>query len=153
MLLRLSLEAERQHLIRRALRTHDLVLLDRALISLSSWVDYYELSRIPYDGALNHLETLLVGALHLFCEADFETCWSRIDSPLRVKSKKERLGKETNRGFYGLYHDNATVFTKRLGPMIRIDTANAAISECVGFAVRAIQDAASFSEHRLKGEP
>jgi len=135
MLLRISLETQRQHVIRRALDLQGLVLLDRGTISLRSWVDHYGLALNDYQHSLSRLEQLVVTAPHLFCTADFETCWSRIDKPHRVKSKKEKLGKAINREFYRQYNRNARAFSERVGPMLVINTVRYSVRECVSYAI------------------
>ncbi|TXT30053.1 MAG: hypothetical protein FD138_2342, partial [Planctomycetota bacterium] len=95
-----------------------------------------ELQRHEYEATLSRLELLVLNAPHIFCAADFETCWSRIDGAQRPKSKKEKRGKTANQSFYLQYHSNARNYGRRLNPMIVLDTMKHSRSECVEQAVR-----------------
>src|SRR5690606_26656131 len=113
MLLRIALETQRQHLVRRALQVSGVVILDRGMLSLRAWLDYYDIPHGAFEELLNKLQNSVFDANYVFCQADFETCWSRVENAERRGSKKERLGKDRNRTFYDQYNAVVSDFIKR----------------------------------------
>ena len=120
-LLRIALEFERLELLRRAQSEWDIIMLDRGIISLVSWVDYYDLDSRRYASLFSTLESALDGAKVLICSCDFETCWRRALEK-ETKSKKELLGEATNRRYYEKYMRNVELFRNRNSLVSTVDT-------------------------------
>jgi thymidylate kinase len=127
-LLRFALETGRQHIVRAALSSNELVVLDRGVPSLVSWIDYYQLPRSPFEALERECLKLYHNALLVVCVADFETCWSRIEEKESL-SKKERLGREVNRRFYEQYVANVERLACLHAEVVHIDTASRNLSE------------------------
>lgn len=130
LLLRIAIETERHDIVISALETHDLVLVDRGILSLRSWVDYYGLPSARYLGLFDDLEKRSEGAVLVVCTADFDTCWSRIESRA-LRSRKELQGKERNRLFYKQYFDNVRRFDNNGYQLINVDTTQQSIEASV----------------------
>jgi thymidylate kinase len=127
-MLRFALETARQHIVRKALAGNDLVMLDRGITSLLSWLDYYDVPQLQYEAFANQQLKHCEGSLLVVCVADFELCWSRIEAK-GLQSKKERLGREVNRRFYDQYVTNVSRLAGKHGSVIYVDTASQSLDE------------------------
>lgn len=102
MLLRVALELERLIIVSECRSRFDYVIMDRGPISVKAWARYYDLKFAEYKSLFETIERRLVGATVFLCHCDFEQCWSRIGGK-EAPSKKELLGKETNRVWFERY--------------------------------------------------
>lgn len=127
-MLRFALETERQRLVRGALPANDLVILDRGIISVLAWFDYLRVSRQNFDALISASLKQRSNSLLVVCTADFETCWSRIESKPSL-SKKERLGREVNRGYYDQYARNVNRSADAYGGVLFVDTTRYSLEE------------------------
>ena len=121
MLLRLAIEFERLLLVAECSPNFDALILDRGLLSVKSWVDYYNLDPETYAGLFEVIEHSLEGATLFLCCCDFETCWSRIKDR-NHKSRKELLGKRINQMWYQKYTQNCDAFCNARYKTVRVDT-------------------------------
>jgi thymidylate kinase len=103
-LLRFALEFERIQIVRAELPKYDLLILDRSLISLISWIRNYNLAYNKYSPLVESLGAHLQGSTVIFCDAGFEICWERI-SQRQSHSKKELLGREVNSRFHKIHRE------------------------------------------------
>ena len=128
LLLRIALEKERQKIISDAIRKYDIVILDRGFISLRSWVYHYHLEISNYINLFETLEKEIKKSTVIFCSADFETCWERINQK-DSKSKKELLGKEENKRFHTEHKEVFDKYQNDNTTKIIVDTAHQSINK------------------------
>ena len=100
--LRIAVEVERMALVTRALASHEVVVCDRGVISLVAWFGYLNVLQESFAPSINEIKHHYREAITLICQADFDTCWSR-SSRRPAQSRKDRLGKEVNRGYFVQY--------------------------------------------------
>ncbi|TDB93195.1 AAA family ATPase [Actinomadura sp. 7K534] len=127
-LLRIALEIERQCVIDRSLRNHDMVFCDRGMISLLSWFDYLHVAREQYEPLLQGLMDYHCNSLTVVCEADFDTCWTRVNDR-SIKSWKERQGFELNRRYFAMYENSVRCYAATGADLVFIDTAQSSLAE------------------------
>lgn len=97
-LLRLARETERVKILNQHLTNYDYIILDRSVVSATSWVKFYEQTPDKYSEIVSEI-VKLIGACHLvYCYLPFEETWTRVNSRTDEKplSRKEEKGKETN---------------------------------------------------------
>jgi thymidylate kinase len=121
LLLRIALEIERLKIVTDASSKHDLVIMDRGLISLEAWVGYYDLEPSAYSSLFSIIERALEGATLFVCRCPFDECWRRI-SDKGNKSKKELLGKAINKEWYAKYGTACDAFVNPHYKLIQVDT-------------------------------
>lgn len=138
MLLRIASEVERQNVITRSLSTHEVVLLDRGVVSLVSWFDYLDVPRKPYEPLLKRLREFHQNALTVVCRADFETCWER-SSIRSEQSRKDRLGKDVNRRYFSLYEANVESHAKSGSDIVFIDTVGVNVTQSTDLVLEALE--------------
>lgn len=138
MLLRIAAEVERQNVITRSLSSHDVVVLDRGVVSLVSWFDYLDVSREPYEPLIERLHEYHQNALTVVCRADFETCWER--SSIRgEQSRKDRLGKDVNRRYFSLYESNVKSHARSGSDVLFVDTVGTDVTQSTELVLAALE--------------
>ncbi len=96
-LLRLARETERVKILNQNLDNYDYIILDRSVVSATSWVKFYNQTADKYTDIVSEIVNA-IGSCHLvYCFLPFEDTWERVNSrPDKPLSKKEEKGKETN---------------------------------------------------------
>lgn len=137
MLLRIAVEVERTEVVSDALVGHDIVVCDRGMMSLVSWFDYLGVEREPFEPLIAGLNDYHRNAVTVVCVADFETCWAR--SSLRAeKSRKDRLGKTTNRRYFEMYESNVRLLASRESDVVFVDTVENDITDATDQVLEAL---------------
>ncbi|MBF6171109.1 dTMP kinase [Nocardia blacklockiae] len=137
LLLRISLEAERKYVIEQALLDHDMVICDRAVISLLSWFGYLQVEREQFEPLLQKLVDYHRNSVTIVCNADFDTCWSRIGDK-SSKSWKERQGVDANRRYFGMYEESIRLYKDAEADLVFVDTAGLSVDESAAQIVDAL---------------
>lgn len=137
-LLRFALETARQEIVRQAASSGSLIMLDRATPSLLAWIDYYGLQWSQYEALARMQLDFYRNALLVICLADFETCWSRIESK-EIHSKKERLGREINRRYYDLYMANLNRYAVEFQQVVSVDCVGQSLSDSAAQIKREVE--------------
>lgn len=100
-LLRLARENERTKVLNQELHKYDYVILDRSIVSATSWINFYSK---PFDKFTNIITELVdsIGSCYLvYCYLSFEDTWTRVNSRQdKTLSKKEEKGKEANQKMF-----------------------------------------------------
>lgn len=137
MLLRIAVEVERTEVVSDALVGHDIVVCDRGMMSLVSWFDYLGVEREPFEPLIAGLSDYHRNAVTVVCVADFETCWAR--SSLRTeKSRKDRLGKTTNRRYFEMYESNVRLLASRESDVVFVNTVENDIADATDLVLEAL---------------
>lgn len=138
MLLRISLEVERQKIITKSILSHDVVMCDRGVISLVSWFDYLGVPKGPYKPLLKQLNAYYQNALTVVCRANFETCWQR-SSSRSEQSRKDRLGMDVNRRYFSLYESNIQSHANSGSKVLFVDTVDMDITQSTALVVESLK--------------
>lgn len=95
--LRYAREIERVEVIKQNLAKFDFIILDRSVVSATSWIQFYNQDKNKYTDTISEIVTT-IGECHLiYCYLPFEDTWNRVNSRQdKALSKKEEQGKETN---------------------------------------------------------
>ncbi|MBU4350990.1 AAA family ATPase [Candidatus Parcubacteria bacterium] len=94
-LLRLARECERIKTLKTEITKYNYIILDRGIVSLISWIHYYNL---PYEKYKLHIEEIIeeMSPCYLVdCYLNYDESWNRVLSRGNL-SKKESRGKEIN---------------------------------------------------------
>ena len=138
MTLRIALELERERVISRNIAEGHIVLCDRGIISLLAWCKYLDLASRLYEPLLERLLDYRRDSVNIVCQADFETCWGRIEERAD-KSRKEREGKDPNEEYFKMYHQTVLESASAGLDVVTIETEGLSVLESACQAVQALK--------------